>query len=155
MDDDGEGLVSVLVGWVGFEWRGRESFVPGRIDERHASRQGAGDSVQRARVAGISRGAADDRFHERRADARPRSRACWTEAEERDEVTLWHLLTRVNGATAIACSIAWRSLCRRRQRVTRDGIRAGRRDMLDAWWDALGLGTAAWWRTWKGSPVEK
>ena len=33
--------------------------------------------------------------------------------------------------------------------VTREGIRAGRREMLDAWWDALGLGTAAWWRTWK------
>jgi hypothetical protein len=38
--------------------------------------------------------------------------------------------------------------------VTRDGIQAGRRDMLDAWWDALGLGTAAWWRTWKGPAVD-
>jgi hypothetical protein len=33
--------------------------------------------------------------------------------------------------------------------VTRDGIRAANRKMLDAWWDALGLGTANWWRTWK------
>jgi hypothetical protein len=33
--------------------------------------------------------------------------------------------------------------------VTRDGVRAGRHDMLDLWWDHLGLGTAAWWRTWK------
>jgi hypothetical protein len=32
--------------------------------------------------------------------------------------------------------------------VTRDGIRAGDRRMLDAWWDALGLGTTSLWRTW-------
>jgi hypothetical protein len=33
--------------------------------------------------------------------------------------------------------------------VTRDGIRAGNRDMRDAWWNKLGLDTASWWRTWK------
>ena len=33
--------------------------------------------------------------------------------------------------------------------VTREGIRAGRREMLDQWWDALGLGTMGMWRTWK------
>ena len=28
VDDEGAGLVSVLVGWVGFKWRDRESFIP-------------------------------------------------------------------------------------------------------------------------------
>jgi hypothetical protein len=30
--------------------------------------------------------------------------------------------------------------------VTREGIRAGRHEMLDRWWDALGLGTISMWR---------
>jgi hypothetical protein len=33
--------------------------------------------------------------------------------------------------------------------VTRDGVLAGQRQMLDDWWDTLGLGAANWWRVWK------
>jgi hypothetical protein len=33
--------------------------------------------------------------------------------------------------------------------VTLDDIRAGRTEALDAWWDALDLGTTSWWRIWK------
>lgn len=31
----------------------------------------------------------------------------------------------------------------------REGILAGDRAMLDAWWNALGLRTARWWRVWR------
>ena len=64
------------------------------------------------------------------------------EAQERDEVTLWHLLTRVNGADRDRVFDRLAQFVPPPSTVTRDGIRAGRRDMLDAWWDALGLGTA-------------
>jgi len=33
--------------------------------------------------------------------------------------------------------------------LTRDGIRAGDRAMLDTWWDHLGFGAANWWRVWR------
>ena len=71
------------------------------------------------------------------------------EAEERDEVTLWHLLTRVGTSDRDRVFDRLAQFVPPPQGVTREGIRAGRREMLDAWWDALGLGTAAWWRTWK------
>ena len=32
--------------------------------------------------------------------------------------------------------------------VTREGILRGDRAMRDAWWDALGLGSADFWRDW-------
>jgi len=34
--------------------------------------------------------------------------------------------------------------------VTRQGILAGDRKMLDRWWEELGLHSASWWRMWKG-----
>ena len=33
--------------------------------------------------------------------------------------------------------------------VTREGVLAGDRSMLDRWWEALGLGSVDWWRRWK------
>jgi len=33
--------------------------------------------------------------------------------------------------------------------VTRDGVHAGRREMLDRWWDELGLGSMQLWRQWQ------
>jgi len=68
---------------------------------------------------------------------------------ERDEVTLWHLLARVPVAERDRVFEGLSRFVAPPAGVTREGIRAGRRDMLDQWWDALGLGTASWWRTWR------
>ena len=71
------------------------------------------------------------------------------EAQERDEVTLWHLLTRVDGVQRDRVSDRLSRFVPPPAGVTREGVRAGQRDILDRWWDALGLGTVSWWRTWK------
>ena len=71
------------------------------------------------------------------------------EARPRDTVTLWHLLTRVDLDQRDRVFDRLAQLVPPPSTVTRDGIRAGRRAMLDDWWDELGLGTAGWWRTWK------
>jgi hypothetical protein len=39
--------------------------------------------------------------------------------------------------------------------VTRDGVRAGDREMLDRWWNELGLGSMALWREWQQDWREK
>jgi len=59
-----------------------------------------------------------------------------------------HLLTRVPGADRDRVFDRLASFVAPPTGVTRDGIRAGDRRMLDAWWDALGLGTTSLWRTW-------
>ena len=155
MDDSGEGLVNVLVGWVGFEWRGRESFVP--AGSMSVTRPGKGPGTPyNERVSQAFREALlTIDFTSDAPDAQAALSRVLDEAQERDEVTLWHLLTRVNGVDRDRVFDRLAQFVPPPSTVTRDGIHAGRRDMLDAWWDALGLGTAAWWRTWKGSPVEK
>ena len=149
MDDEGAGLVSVLAGWVGFEWRGRESFVP--AGSACVTRPGKGPGTPyNERVSPAFRDALQtiDLTDDAREVSAALSRVL-EEAEERDEVTLWHLLTRVNVAERDRVFDRLAQFVPPPAGVTREGIRAGRRDMLDAWWDALGLGTAAWWRTWK------
>jgi len=64
-----------------------------------------------------------------------------------------NLPTRVNGADRDRVFDRLAHFVPPPRTVTRDGIRAGRRDMLDVWGDAFGLGTAAWWRTRKQPPV--
>jgi len=71
------------------------------------------------------------------------------EADGRDAVTLWHLLMRVPAAERDRVFDTLARFVAPPAGVTREGIRDGRRDMLDRWWDALGLGTTSWWRTWK------
>jgi hypothetical protein len=71
-------------------------------------------------------------------------------ARAQDAVTLWHLLSRVEpGAERDRVFDRLAALVPPPDGVTRDGIRAGRRDMLDRWWERLGFGDANWWRMWK------
>ena len=46
--------------------------------------------------------------------------------------------------------IAWQAWFRLPSGVTREGILRLERNMLDLWWNALGLDDASWWRIWKG-----
>jgi hypothetical protein len=149
MDDEGAGLVTVLVGWVGFEWRGRESFVP--AGSLCPTRPGKGPGTPyNERVSPAFRDALQTIDF---TGGAPEASAALTrvldEAQERDEVTLWHLLTRVSTSDRDRVFDRLAQFVPPPAGVTREGVRTGRREMLDAWWDALGLGTAAWWRTWK------
>lgn len=147
--DDGAGLVRVTSGWVGFEWRGRESFIPaGAVCP---TRRQMGPGTPRYEDSSSAFQAALDTID---FGGSPAARAAaialvLTEARDRDVVTLWHLLTRVAPADRGQVFDRLASFVPPPDGVTRDGIEAGRRDMLDSWWDALGLGTASWWRTWK------
>lgn len=148
VDDNGDGLVRVTSGWVGFEWKGRESFIPMGAVCRTRKGLGPGtphyeDTAERFRGAleqldfgdGLSRAMALDTALEA--------------ATERDAMSLWHLLSRVAPADRDRVFLALAKFVPPPSEVTLEGIRAGRRDMLDAWWNQLGLDTASWWRTWK------
>jgi hypothetical protein len=70
------------------------------------------------------------------------------ESTERDEVTLWHLLSRVPRQDRDRVFDRLSAFAAPPPGVTREGIRAGDKQMLDAWWDAFGLGSTSLWRTW-------
>jgi hypothetical protein len=70
-------------------------------------------------------------------------------AREVDALTLWHLLTRLTGAEREAVYDRMAALAPPPYGVTREGVLAGDRDMLERWWDALGFGQSPWRRAWK------
>ena len=128
--DDEVGLVQVTAGWVGFEWRGRESFIPAGASCVTRPRLGPGTPYYedtspafRAALTTIDLG---------RSPAVERMAAIdlvLNESRPRDVVTLWHLLSRVDGADRDRVFIAWPPLCRRPQtcRATPYGTEAQRR----------------------------
>src|SRR5262249_52395652 len=93
--EDGSGLVQVTHGWVGFEYAGRESFIPQQAV--CATRAGLGPGTPRyedapngyaAALARLDFGAADDPERAAALDL------ILTNARRRDALTLWHLLRR-------------------------------------------------------------
>jgi hypothetical protein len=70
------------------------------------------------------------------------------EARPRDALSLWHLLSRVDGADRGRVFDRLARLVPPPVEVTREGILGGSRKMRDLWWDELGLGSAEFWRDW-------
>jgi hypothetical protein len=155
VDDDGAGLVTVTLGWVGFEWRGRESFIPAGFSGQTRPAVGPGTPYHVDSSPAFRRALETIDFRSGAPDTGAAVGLVLDESIERDEVTLWHLLTRVPMAERDRVFDRLARFVAPPAGVTREGVRAGRRDMLDQWWDALGLGTASWWRTWKQAGPEK
>lgn len=156
MNDEGVGRVSVTSGWVGFEWQGRESFIPaGAVC---VTRPGLGPGTPHYDDVSPEFSAAIETIDLRVGPETNRAEALGrvlSLAREKDAVTLWHLLSRVDGDQRDRVFDRLAQFVPPPASVTREGIRAGRRDMLDDWWDHLGLGTATWWRTWKQTWQDK
>jgi hypothetical protein len=150
VDANGGGTVRVTSGWVGFEWQGREAFIPaGAVC---LTRPGLGPGTPHYEETSDTFRAALDTIDTHAGSAPDRSDAVTrllAEAQPRDTVTLWHLLSRVDEADRDRVFDRLAAFVPPPAGVTRAGVRAGRREMLDRWWDALGLGTTNWWRVWK------
>jgi hypothetical protein len=150
MDDEGVGKVTVTTGWVGFEWRGRESFIPaGAVC---LTRRGLGPGTPHYDDTSDAFRMALDTIDLHRGSPQMLSAALdrvLAEARDHDAVTLWHLVTRVAPADRDRVFDRLAQLSPPPAGVTREGIRAGNREMLDEWWDTMGFGTASWWRVWK------
>lgn len=154
--DDEAGLVQVTAGWVGFEWRGRESFIPAGAACVTRPRLGPGtpyyeDTSPAFRTAlttiDLGRGPAAERT--------AAIGLVLAESRPRDVLTLWHLLSRVQGADLDRVFDRLAGFVPPPAGVTREAVRNGRADALDAWWNALDLGTTSWWRTWTQQWREK
>jgi len=149
-DKNGDGLVEVTSGWVGFVWKGRETFVPaGAVVKTH---RGLGPGTPHFPDTSNAFRDAIDAIDLGRGSPAAREAGLHlilSEAVARDAVTLWHLLTRVemNQRTAVFDRLA--QFVPPPSAVTREGIGSGDRQMLDRWWDEMGFGSADWWRVWQ------
>jgi hypothetical protein len=149
VNDDGSGLLSVEAGWVAFEERGRESFVPAGASSRTDRVNGPGTPRYDDTDQGF-RDAIDEVDNGRDPARRAASlRFVLEHARGRDAMTLWHLITRVTAGDRAAVVAALNSRVPMPQAITRDAVLRLDRAALDQWWDALGLNEASWWRKWK------
>jgi FecR-like protein len=150
VDEDGSGLLTVFSGWVAFEDKGRESFVPAGASSRTDRLNGPGtpryDDAEQA-----FRDALDEidygRDAARKVDA---LREVLERARPRDAMTLWHLIPRLASANRGAVVDTLAAHVAMPPAVTRDAVMRLDRGALDQWWDALGLLDVGWWRKWKG-----
>jgi hypothetical protein len=150
VDDDGAGIVEVTSGWVGFEWKGKESFIP--AGAMCATRPGIGPGTPHYTTVSAPFEAALTRFDFDATAASDRAQAVTTilaEASVTDGVTLWHLLQRVDTADRDRVFDRLATFVPPPPGVTREGVHAGDREMLDRWWDELGLGSMQLWRQWQ------
>jgi hypothetical protein len=146
VDSTGAGWLHVTKGWVSFEHKGRESFVPeGAMCEM---RPGIGPGTPYREDAPETLRAALDKFDFEKDSAA--LDGVLQSARKEDALTLWHLLARTSGDARARVFDKLAAVMPPSPGVTRDGIIAGDRKMLDRWWEELGLHSASWWRMWKG-----
>lgn len=151
VNDDGQGLLLVTSGWVAFEWKGRESFVP--AGAACVTRPLLGPGTPYFTDSSDEFTGALERFDTAKSDAAARAAALekiLAMARERDALTLWHLLARTNDNERGLVYDRLAALVPPPSQVTREGVLRGDKEMLDQWWNQLGLGTAEFWRMWKG-----
>jgi len=147
---DGSGTIRTTLGWVGFHLNGRESFIPAgaMCPTRHTVGPGTPyfeDASEAFRAA-----LADFDFAAESPDSRAASFAnILSQARARDGLTLWHLLSRTDGAERAEVYDRFAALVPPPAGVTRDGILHLDQSMLDLWWNALNLGDIYLWRYWE------
>lgn len=151
VNDDGQAVLSVTAGWVAFESEGRESFVP--RDGMCVTRPGIGPGTPYFNDASEEFKQALARFDTAGMDWPSRAAALGIilyQARERDALTLWHLLSRTFGEERGLIYDKLASFVPPPAGVTREGVLSRDKKMLDLWWENLGLGSADFWRMWKG-----
>jgi hypothetical protein len=141
VDGAGDGLLRVSMGWVAFQYDGHEAFIPA----------GAECVTKRKSGPGIP-------YFE---DATPEFRsalAAWdkgglgtvlSEAQPRDGITMWHLLTRVAPADRAAVFDRFAELVTLPAEVKRDAAIQGDAHTIDLCWNSLDLENTSWWRGWE------
>jgi hypothetical protein len=150
VDPEGWGVLHVDLGWVAFEYAGRESFIP--KDAVCATRPGFGPGTPHYEDVGREVEEALTILDFSSTQDVRRTAALDTvlrRARARDGLTLWHLLSRGTPAERSRVYDAMAALVPPPAGVDRDSVLRGDRAALDAWWNALGLDSASWWRIWK------
>jgi len=148
VDEDGSGIISVTAGWVAFERNGVESFVPAGASCRTDPKRGLG-TPRYDNESQAYRDALDDFDYGDPARRHEALQRVLQYGGNGDAITLWHLIPRVDPADRGAVVDALADQAPMPGGVTRDAVLKADRAALDRWWDALGLGDTAWWRTWR------
>jgi hypothetical protein len=139
VDDSGAGILRTKLGWVGFKLDGHEAFIP------------AGAVCATRPKVGPGTPYFEDASESFRETLSKFDFAAGTPEERSAELTVWHLLARVDKSQRGAVYDRLATLVPPPSDVTRDGILRLDRKMMDLWWNELDLGDISLWRTWERS----
>ena len=148
VDEDGSGIIGVTAGWVAFERDGVESFVPAGASCRTDPKRGLG-TPRYDNESQAYRDALDEFDYGDPARRHEALQRVLQYGGNGDAITLWHLIPRVDPADRGAVVDALADQAPMPDGVTREAVLNADKAALDRWWDALGLGDTAWWRTWR------
>jgi hypothetical protein len=148
VDESGAGALSVLLGYVGFEWHGRESYVPERARCLTRPELGPGTPFYADASDAFRRALERFDFDSAGPERLGALGLVLSEARPRDALSLWHLLLRAPEAQRGLVFDRLAELLPPPQGVTREGVLRGDRAMLDSWWDLLEIGSMKFWRRW-------
>lgn len=149
VDEQGSSLLRVTSGWVALELQDRESVVPAGAACETRPVFGPGTPYFED-ASDVFRGALKTVDFD--PDANTRGAALvWIleQARPKDTLTLWHLLTRVDGENRARVYDRMAALMPPPAGVTREGILALNQTMLDAWRDSM---ETTWMGVGKGVP---
>ena len=149
---DGSGTLRTTLGWVGFHLNGRDSFIP--AGAMCLTRLGVGPDTPYFEDASAQFREALQAFDASEPGSDKREEQLTIvlgQARAKDALTLWHLLSRTSGAEREHVYDRLAVLVPPPHGVTRDGVLSLNRQMLDGYWDELGLGRISVWRMWEQS----
>jgi hypothetical protein len=146
---EGDGLITVQVGWVGFQQGGRESFIPQGAFCAIRMRNGPGTPCFLDSSAGFRNALTTFDTSGAPRDQVRALRTLLAEARARDAVTLWHLLERAPPEARSRVLARLQALVPAAAAVATTRVLAGERKALEELWDRLDLGPIALWRQWR------
>lgn len=158
VDEDGGSLLHVTSGWVALQLRDRESMVP--AGAACATRRGIGPGTPYFEDASESFRKALSKLDFEPPDAEwsPALNQVLKDARPRDTLTLWHLLSRMEGADRSLVYERLAVLSPPPAGVTRDGVVQLNDEMLKTWkasmesnWSTDSGLKKAWIKVWTGA----
>jgi Putative zinc-finger/FecR protein len=134
---DGSALLHVTLGMVALNHDGREAFVPDHFLARTRSGFGPGTPFREDSPAELRAALDAIDFDRDSRESRRQVAAVLAATNDRDAVTLWHLLSRIDSQDRSAVYDRLSSIVRPPSEVTRTGIVALDSRMLRAWGEAI------------------
>ena len=152
VDNSGAGTLRTTLGWVGFKLQDREAFIPAGAVCATRPKTGPGTPYFEDAAPSFCEALSKFDFSAQTPAARNAELdRILSQARERDALTVWHLLARVDEADRGRVYDRLAALVPPPAGVTREGILRQDQQMLDLWWNQLGLGDVSLWRTWERS----
>ena len=152
VDDSGAGIVRTSLGWVGFKLNGHEAFIPAGAACATRPKVGPGTPYFEDASAEFRSALARFDFEDTTSQQRAHDVAIvLSEARNRDVLTLWHLLERVDDQQRVLVYNRLSQFVPHPAAVTKEGILRLDQPMLDLWWNELGFDDISVWRHWERS----